>query len=348
LTVLLGLPGVGKSALAQTLASDQKIRKQFADGVLWMSLGPDPDVARLLARWGKLLGLPVTEMAESTKEMWTEALRSIISERSFLFIIDDAWTLPDVLSFCVGGAKSSYLITTRWPNVAAGVSVHGVVEVEELNMEDSVNLLRRLAPTVVEEYETALRGLVQTVGGLPLALESLGHYLRKESYRAPARRVIAALERLGNIQERLQLGGTRLPRESDRSLSDEIEASDQRLGSEARQAFYALSVLPAKPESFSEEAALAVAGCSALVLDELLDAGLLEYRQTGRYLLHPVLADYARQHLQGSSAYERLIAYALNMQPDLFEKERSTVIAAVEAASALGKERELEDLSRKK
>ena len=73
--------------------------------------------------------------------------------------------------------------------------------------------------------------------------------------------------------------------------------ADQLLTPAAREALYALAVFPSKPESFSEEAALAVARCSTKELDELLDAGLLEYHGS-RYQIHQIIADYA--HLQGN------------------------------------------------
>lgn len=56
-TALNGLPGVGKTALAVTLAHDPEIRAYFSDGVLWAGLGPNPHIPRLLGRWGLLLGI---------------------------------------------------------------------------------------------------------------------------------------------------------------------------------------------------------------------------------------------------------------------------------------------------
>ena len=82
--------------------------------------------------------------------------------------------------------------------------------------------------------------------------------------------------------------------------------TDQQLDEQARTALYALSVFPSKPNSFSEEAALAIANCAAPILDALFDAGLLESSVSGRYTLHQTIADYARLHLQDATAYERL------------------------------------------
>src|SRR5947209_726564 len=44
LLALHGLPGVGKTALAVALASDQNVREYFHDGILWAGLGPHPNL----------------------------------------------------------------------------------------------------------------------------------------------------------------------------------------------------------------------------------------------------------------------------------------------------------------
>ena len=57
LTALNGLPGVGKTTLAITLAHDPELRAHFKDGILWAGLGPNPNMQSHLSRWGTLLGL---------------------------------------------------------------------------------------------------------------------------------------------------------------------------------------------------------------------------------------------------------------------------------------------------
>jgi hypothetical protein len=50
LTALKGLPGVGKTTLALWVANRKQIAEAFPDGVLWASLGPEPDVNAELGR----------------------------------------------------------------------------------------------------------------------------------------------------------------------------------------------------------------------------------------------------------------------------------------------------------
>src|SRR5438045_1572572 len=136
-------------------------------------------------------------------------------------------------------------------------------------------------------------------------------------YTGQERRIDAALTRLSDAEERLHIGEphglvdrhTSLPLDTPISLKSIIAVSDHHLSQKASAALYALSVFPAKPNSFSEEAALAIANCSIEVLDVLIDVGLLESSGSERYALHQTIADYARVHLQENAAHERLMIY---------------------------------------
>jgi hypothetical protein len=91
LTALAGLPGVGKTTLAASMAQDADVLEHFSDGVLWAGLGPKPDVLNHLSRWGMLLGMPAIEATRlTTAEEWIKTLRLIIGSRRLLLVIDDA------------------------------------------------------------------------------------------------------------------------------------------------------------------------------------------------------------------------------------------------------------------
>ena len=352
LTALNGLPGVGKTALAIELAHDHEIRAHFHDGILWAALGPEPNMPGLLSRWGTMLGISSTEMESlSDSEAWSIALRRAIGSRSMLLVIDDAWRIEDALTLKVGGPNCAHLATTRFPSIATVVATGGASPIQELGEDDSMSLLRMLAPEVVEREEPKAHDLVHAVGGLPLALTLLGNYLRKQAYSGQTRRIDAALKRLSSAEKRFQISEPRgpverhssLPAEAQLSLRSVFAVSEQQLDEQARASLYALSVFPPKPNSFSEEAALAVANCAVDTLDTLFDAGLLESSVSGRYTLHQTIADYARLHLEETTAYERLISYftdfveAHKKEYELLEHEGTIILAALEAAYELGK-----------
>ncbi len=353
MTALNGLPGVGKTALSVALAHDHQIRAYFCDGILWAGLGPDPNIAGLLSRWGKLLGLSATEMSTlNSSEDWAKALRNAIGLRRMLLVLDDAWQVEEALALKVGGTNCTHLVTTRFPTIAAHIAADGAIQIQELSDEESMTLLRLLAPNVVEHEVKKAYDLVQAVGGLPLALTLIGKYLRMQAYSGHTRRIHAALERLSDAEERLQISELRgpveihpsLPADMPLSLQSIIAVTDQQLDEPVRAALYALSVFPAKPNNFSEEAALTVAACSVETLDALIDAGLLESSGTDRYTLHQTIADYARAHLKESTVHERLMTYFTNYVEkhkadyEMLDQESGTILAVLEMAHVSGKQ----------
>ncbi len=313
---LNGLPGVGKTTLAVQLVHDKDVRAWFSDGILWAGLGPRPQITGHLSRWASLLGVDATTLKQNnSNHVIAERLRAAIGMRRMLLVIDDAWTLEDVLALSVGGPNCACLLTTRLPPLA--LASHKAITVPELDEEESVALLVRLASEGVTNEEPMLQNLVQSVGGLPLALTLMGGYLRVQTYNRQPRRLHMALQKLSDEKERLHLSKplgvldhhTGLTYDTPLSLQSVIAISDQRLSEQARQALRALSVLPAKPRSFSEEAALAVSALPAAVLDELCDAGLLECTSSNRYTIHQTIADYARLSLCDTTPYRRFVTY---------------------------------------
>lgn len=177
LTALTGLPGVGKTALAVHLAHDKEVLSCFPDGVLWVGLGPQPHVQGHLSRWGTLLKVPSPHMAGKwSEDAWAMTLRSAIRTRCMLLIIDDAWTAEAALAFRVGGPFCSYLVTTRFPQVASQVATYDVLAVHELREDEGCMLIAHFTPELVARERTTVQALVRLVGGLPLALTLMGKW----------------------------------------------------------------------------------------------------------------------------------------------------------------------------
>ena len=353
MTALHGLPGVGKTTLAITLARDAEMRAHFRDGILWAALGPIPDVSSILSRWGMLLGVATSDIAgESDHEALALQLRRAIGARQMLLVIDDAWKLEDALMFKVGGPNCAHLVTTRFPGIASAFAPHATSVIRELGENESILLLRMLAPQVMERETQKVHELAVAAGGLPLALTLLGNYLRLQSYSGPARRVDAALARLSDAEERLHIGEPRGPTERHSSLQIDmplslhsvIDVTVRQLSSQEKAALYALSVFPPKPNHFSEEATLYVADCDVATLNALIDTGLLETADASHYTLHQTIADYSRAALQDDiTPYERLITCMTNFVEqhkkdyEILEPEYNSIIAALESAYQFGK-----------
>jgi tetratricopeptide (TPR) repeat protein/transcriptional regulator with XRE-family HTH domain len=347
LSALQGLPGVGKTALALMLAHDPEMQAHFADGVLWAGLGQTPQVQETLARWGALLGLAAIDAARLTSQAWAQALRTAIGTRRFLFVLDDAWHLEAILACQVGGAGCAYLVTTRRPDLALQIAGAEMAVVPELEPEDGLALLARLAPQMVETEPEAARRLVQVVGGLPLGLLLLGKHLHGQSYSGQPRRIRVALERLQQSRERLHLSQPQAPLEAHPSLPAgtplslraSIGVSVAALSQEAQAMLAALALFPPKPNSFAEEAALAVSAGTPETLDALVDAGLVESLGDGRYTLHQTIVDFAREMGGSKKSAQRLAtffaSYAHTHQRDYsaLEREHTNALAALQCAA---------------
>jgi tetratricopeptide (TPR) repeat protein len=351
LSAVNGLPGVGKTALAVELAHDPEVLAHFEDGVLWAGLGRRPDVFALLGTWGAVLGIQSLEMARlTTVEERARTVHVAIGTRRMLLVIDDAWQAETALAFKLGGPNCAYLLTTRIPEISLSFADGGVISVPELGEQDSVALLSRLAPQAVENEPDEARKLARAVGGLPLALTLMGWHLRKETRSGHPRRLRCALDRLQQAEVRLQITQPQAllerrpdtPGDTPLSLQAVIGISDETLDETARRALRALAVFPSKPNTFSEEAALAVADVPVETLDTLADQGLLESSGPERYTLHQTISDYASLDCADQTIYERMGAYFVHYVEThkkdyvALDFEITNIVAALQIASDQG------------
>jgi len=177
----------------------------------------------------------------------------------------------------------------------------------------------------------------------------MGNYLALQTRHHQPRRFETARARLHQITERLRLeqSPTRLAyhsplyaRETPLSLQAVITLSEQALDMASRRTLQSLSVFPAKPNSFSEAAALAVSAEPGEMLDTLHDAGLLESIGPERYMLHQTIADYASLRSSDDRAQRRFAAYftdyleAHSTDYEVLGQEVSNLDAALQAAFA--------------
>ena len=353
---LNGLPGVGKTALAAALVTDPQVQASFHDGILWASVGPHPDPLSLLVRWASLLGaMPPTGKQASQVEEWSQILRTTIGQRRLLLVLDDVWSAETAMQLQVGGPNCSYVLTTRLPQVAFAFAEQGAIPIPELTNEQGIALLEQALPELVAEEPAQIHTLVRAVGGLPLALKLLAHVLAAQVFTGQPRRIQTTLRRLQEAEQRLRLHLPTTPEEHPLSLNRQtplslqatIAISEQHLSDPARVALHALAVFPAKPNSFSEEAALAVGQMPPEILDELWDAGLLESSGPERYQLHQTIVDHAHMQGQPREAQERLVRFTLQYLQEhaqdhkALERDLNNIQAALDIAGEVSMQRDL-------
>lgn len=307
-----GWPGIGKTAIATMLAVDSDVSAHFPDGVLWASLGENPNLISHLAEWGRALGSDEVLRAPTVSAAVAAIARLLRSQRKLL-VVDDVWEREHVEVFRQArGPDCTLLVTTRELGVLDDLALpsHRIYNLPPLTLERAVDLLRLLAPGVVASQEESCRRLAADLECLPLALNVAGRLLHVESQSGlSAERLLEELQNeLG--QAPFPEGGSRLL--SARGPADRMDLDTQtvpsvaallrrstdRLNERERDCFASLGPFAPKPATFGIDALEAVWQTddpSSVVL-ALVSRGLLE-PVGGRFQMHSLLVLHARSLL---------------------------------------------------
>jgi hypothetical protein len=169
-SAIYGLGGVGKSVMASALAHDREVQEVCVDGVLWVTLGQNPDLLPSLYGWVQALG--DYDFNPTTIDSASSHLRSLLQDKKILLVVDDAWNSDHVAPFQVGGEGCRVLVTTREAEVldADRIDMDVMSEAEALELLLSKAQVKSLT---VEEDQQA-RKLIAVLGGLPLAVDLAG------------------------------------------------------------------------------------------------------------------------------------------------------------------------------
>jgi tetratricopeptide (TPR) repeat protein len=300
ITALQGLGGIGKTALAQKLA--ERIRPQFPGGVLWWSLGPQPDVITALDVWARHAD-PRADLSQfPTAESRASVVRSMLAKLGRLCaILGDAWQADAaraLMSAVPPGCP--ILITTRDGDFAK--ELHCKVErIDALNADEAVALLAKLLGPL-DGHTSAARDIATLTEGLPLALELIAGL-------ADAPADLTALAK--KLREKPALNILKMPGGETREKSVEacLALSYDKLDADMQRRFRALGVFA--PAPFERDAIAALWGDED---EETVEQAIRHLMR--RNLLSETLAKAAqREPSQGSEPEYRqhalLRAYAL-------------------------------------
>jgi len=298
--VIGGMPGVGKTALAQAVGRDPVVEHCFQDGVLWAELGPKPDVEGWQREWAGLLGMPVDTTLGP--EAWLRQYLASV-ERRVLLILDDVWPGTSFERLMIGGPQCRVLLTSQVMTVADLYEKVQRLPITTLEHSQALALaLGLLEREPTEEEREGLKELVEIVGGLPLAIRVDVAAMKSEGVTPVVHQLRLHSEKdflsaePGRVR-RLEVPGAE-PRQSSvpasfRVAYDLLGETDQRrfraLGKLAKSTSFGVQVLAALWDDDVQETRGAAR--------RLVERSLLERVGNTRYHIHGLLHDFAAEML---------------------------------------------------
>jgi WD40 repeat protein len=307
-TALHGAGGYGKTTLAAALCHDAKVQQKFCDGILWITLGTNPNVLEYLA----LLYFALTEEKPGFKDVHdaSEFLATVLSKRHCLIVIDDVWEREDLTPFLRGGPNCVRLFTTR----NFKLSCEGKrFEVDQMEDEEAIKLLVGQHADLVTDWRP-LYNLAERLGNWPLLLELASkqmHYLieGQDIFDNALQSLNIEYEQKGIVAFDADN-----PMERSEAVSKTIEISLERLDSEQKEAYLKLGIFP-------EDTDIPFATIGQLLgldgtdtkrmLESFHNLGLLKLhlgRETIR--LHDELLFYLKSKMDKPSAFHELLLNA--------------------------------------
>ncbi len=331
--VLAGIAGAGKTALAVHWA--HRAATRFPDGQIYVDLrgwsaGPPTPPLIALTFCLRLLGLPAALMPADLDDA-IAAYRTLLAGRRLLLVLDNARTAEQVRPLLPAGDTCVTLVTSRDRLTGLVALNHAArLTVSPLTRDAAVALLRSALKH--RSDDAALSALAESCGRLPLALRVASAKCADRSEGDPATDAPALVAHGA-------LAALDVHDDPAASVRSSFAASYRLLPASQRRLFRLLGLVPGDVTAEAAAALLdADPATAGGALDALAAVHLLEVRHGGRYALHVLLREYARDeghrtdpqrvrdaayrrladmYLAGMEGAARLLAgYATRVQPD--------------------------------
>lgn len=174
---LCGAGGSGKTTAAIRLCQDEGVESYFDDGVLWVTLGSNPNVLQeLIKLYAALTGeRKIFIDEEEASREWSAILR----DKAILLVLDDASSVEQLRFFDPGGNRCVRLITTRDSSLASAIGAR-VFPLPQLTDSEASKLIAFQLDVSPGDF-SALDELTRQLGGWPLALKLANAELRNRA-----------------------------------------------------------------------------------------------------------------------------------------------------------------------
>ncbi|RSN29140.1 hypothetical protein DMC61_21800 [Amycolatopsis sp. WAC 04169] len=307
-----GMPGVGKTALA--IRAAHRLADRFPDAQLFVDLHahtpghPPLSPATALEKLIRALGVDSDRIPHELHER-ASFWRAQLTNRRVLLVLDNALDTNQVEPLLPGTEGCSVLVTSR--KRLTGLDA-ATLTLDVLPMADARRLLFNVTKDARPMAEpAATTEVLQLCGNLPLAIRIAGARLRHRGSWS-----------VSYLADRLRDQCSRLEelKADDHSVAAAFKLSYDQLRDEHQDLFRMLGTAPyADIEPHAAAALLGLTPAKAEeILEDLLDAHLLEQSMAGRYRLHDLLRSYAADlsviedsESQREEAFRRLFEHYL-------------------------------------
>ena len=295
ISVLTGMAGVGKSALA--IHAAYQLKPDFPDAQLYVNLrGTESqplEPSQVLAGFVRSLGVGDRSIPETLTQR-SDLYRSLLSGKRALVLLDNALDEAQVRPLLPDSSTCAVIVTTRKP--LADLEGAAILEVDEMTQE-ALDLLQNLVGVCTPSELEAAKNVIDLCSRLPLAIRiTAGTLKNKADWRFED-----CADKLADERERLL--SLRL---SDLAVRVSLALSYQELDANTARLFRLLGLLIGS--NFTPALAGALLESESAIAEEsvkhLVDVQLLEPANEGRYRFHDLVRLFARGQLAQEEASE--------------------------------------------
>ncbi|GKU96995.1 hypothetical protein SLEP1_g10176 [Rubroshorea leprosula] len=189
---LVGIGGIGKTALAQLVYNDENVKQHFPCRV-WTCVSNifnESKVAKaIIVGLQGLDELAVLQLESVPLDALLDKICKSIEGKKYLLVLDDVWTEKDKdfeglnATFKCGDPGSRILVTTRKSTVATIMGSSHTIQLNNLSREICWFIIRNIAlrgkdQRTCEEFKPIGLKIAEKCKGLPLVAKTLGGLLR--------------------------------------------------------------------------------------------------------------------------------------------------------------------------
>jgi DNA-binding SARP family transcriptional activator len=281
-----GMAGVGKTKFAIHLA--QRIAHHYPDGQFFAEFNAHSSnstavgIGSMLDRMLRAINIADDHIPDSVTEraaLW----RNELAQRSLIIVLDDAAGSSQVRSLIAPSSTSLTIVTSR--QRLSGIDLAQTLTLDTISPAAG----RELFTQIVGDERPLLdpdsvEAIVEHCGYLPLAIRIAAARIRHRPIWA-----------LSEFVRHIEADASRVIdlRAESQSVTTAFESSYRRLPADHRHLFRSLADVADINLRSAAHAADIPAACTEQLLEQLVDANLLQPSRPGQYQMHRLLRTYA-------------------------------------------------------